>query len=105
MSKGRTDCFSEEVLRICGEERWQVSLQMLINKIICMRSAIDCFLRSPQLKKPFFNISDPLLLRQQSTNKGRFHVDKRRAKRTKSLVTEIELGNEALILKMKLVEI
>ena len=57
--KRRTECFSEEVLHVCEQERWHtVSLQKFINEIH-QRAAIDRFLRSLPLNKPFSVISDP----------------------------------------------
>ena len=57
--KRRTECFSEEFLHVCEEERWlTVSLQKFINEIH-MRAATDRFLRSLPLNKSFSVISDP----------------------------------------------
>ena len=50
----------EEFLHVCEEERWHmhaVSLLKFINEI-SLRAAFDRFLRSLQLNKPFFIISD-----------------------------------------------
>ena len=58
--------FSEVAVHVCEEERWHVSLQKYINEIH-LRVAIDRFLRSPPLNKPFFFFSlslTPRLLRQ-----------------------------------------
>ena len=57
--KRRTECFSEEVLQVCEEERWHtVSLQKFINEVH-LSAAIDRFLRFLPLNKPFSVISDP----------------------------------------------
>ena len=57
--KKELNVFSEEVLHVCGKERWHdVSLQKLINEIH-LRVVIDRFLRSLLLNKPFSVISDP----------------------------------------------
>ena len=51
--------FSEEVLLVCEEERWHcVSLQSFISEVH-LGAAIDRFLRSLPLNKPFSVISDP----------------------------------------------
>ena len=57
--KRRTECFSEEVLILCEEERSHtVSLQKFIDEIH-LKAAIDRFLCSLPLNKPFSVISDP----------------------------------------------
>lgn len=61
----RAECFSDVVLHVCEEERQHVSIQKLINKIH-LRAAVDSYLRSSPLNKPFFILSlSPLLLRQK----------------------------------------
>ena len=61
----RTECFSEEFLYVCKEERWHiVSLQTFINEIH-LRAAIDRFLRSLPLNKAF-SVSSELAFTEAS---------------------------------------
>ena len=63
--KGRTECFSEEVLHVCEEERSHTaSLQKFINEIL-LRAAIDRFLRARCHSTNHFPLSLTLLLRRQ----------------------------------------
>ena len=58
----KTECFAEEVLHVCEEVRWHtVSLQKFINETP-LRAAINRFLHSLPLNKPFSLI--PLLVTQ-----------------------------------------
>ena len=59
--KRRTECFSEKVLYVCEEERWHtVSLQKFVGEIH-LGAAIDRFLCSLPLNKPFSVISGPAI--------------------------------------------
>ena len=63
--KRRTEGFSEEVLRVCEEERWHtVSLQKFINEIL-LRAAIDRFFRAHCRSTNHFPLSLTLLLLRQ----------------------------------------
>ena len=71
--KRRVECYSEEVLHVCEEERWHtVSLQKFIIEIH-PRLAIDHFLCSLSLNKPFSVISDPVFT---EANNALEHLEK-----------------------------
>ena len=87
--KRRPKCFSEEVLHVCEEERSHtVSLQKFINEIL-LRAAIDRFLRSLPLNKPFSLISDPALT---EANKAVEHLQKT-SEKTGNIAGVLEPGN------------
>ena len=70
--------FFEEVLHVCEKERWHtVSLKKFIHEIH-LRTAIDRFLRSLPLNKPFSVISDPATT---EANKALEHLQKTSEKR------------------------
>ena len=66
--KRRTECFFAEFLHVCEELRWHtVSLQKYINEIH-LRAAVDRFLRSLPLNKPFSIISDLAFAKRPQKN-------------------------------------
>ena len=62
MSKEELNVFSEEVLHACDEERWHTASFWKFISEIHLSAAIDRFLRSLSLNKPFSVFSDPAFI-------------------------------------------